>query len=101
MKLRFISHADSVRSALRAGKASVLASGGGVLLERARARCPVDTGELRASGHCISNDREARVAFSAPHAVYAHERPGSKFLESAANDGSVRSEILQAMQGLF
>jgi hypothetical protein len=67
-------------------------------------RCPVQTGELRESVFIQPTQDGAEVGFSAPHALYVHERLDlehdegeAKFLEHAAN--AVRSTMAQKLAG--
>lgn len=65
----------------------------GELLAAAQANCPVDTGELVASGRVDMGPNGPEVVFDAPHAAAVHERLDlvhqsghAKFLERAILD---------------
>jgi hypothetical protein len=69
------------------------------ILAEAKSRVPVDTGELRDSGHVVMSDDgrkiKALIEFDAPHAVVVHEdleathpQGQAKFLESSLNEAA-------------
>lgn len=72
----------------------------GQILETAKARTPVATGQLRDSGRVVPADTDdtairVGITFDAPHAVYVHEdldaehaTGQAKFLESALNEAA-------------
>ena len=72
-----------------------------VVLDRAKADAPKDTGELEESGKLYENPKSFRIAFEADHAAVQHERLDfnhpkggkAKYLEDAFNDllpGAIR-----------
>lgn len=91
---------ELARTRVNVCAAAALAEGGQVLLSAAQARCPVETGRLKASGHVRVNGNACEVGFTAPYAVCVHER-GSKFLEAPVNDSGVQAEILSVFVRLI
>lgn len=61
--------------AIAAEKAAIAC--GKIILKESLKLCPIDTGELRASGHIVIEgygfDIRVTVGYSAPHAIYVHE----------------------------
>lgn len=76
------------------------------LLVAAQSNCPVDTGELVASGHVVMGAEGPEVVFNAPHAAAVHERfdlvhpnGGPKYLERAILDN--REKFFEESQQAF
>lgn len=74
------------------------------VLERAKDLVPVDTGDLRDSGQVVpEGDGSYAVEFTAPHAIYVHERTElhhahgqAKFLEQAVAEVSAEAPAIAA-----
>lgn len=74
------------------------------LLEDAKARAPVESGELRESGYlALIDDDTVRVGFTAPYAVrqhfvkrFRHDEGGPGFLSDAVEDFGPRLEAIVA-----
>ena len=67
------------------------------LLEEAKARCPVDSGGLRASGKATAVGSMAEVRFSAPHGAVVH-RKICPFLADACADEGLQRELEAILQ---
>lgn len=87
---------EAARQLIMARAEDGISAGAQVLLEAAKQRCPVKTGQLRESGSARARGNAAAVIFSAPYAACVHEK-GSKFLEAAANDSGVQEEMLSGI----
>ena len=99
---------DKALAGFKAGKQAGLRAAAEAVLDEARERTPVESGELQGnSGTAVSGD-EAAIYYSAIYAVYQHEgigfnRPNggqAKFLETAVNakSGEVGQIIAQAIK---
>jgi hypothetical protein len=84
---------DRVLHALQKAAVASLKAEAEVVLEKAKSRTPVDTGQLRDSGHVVADKNEVRVVFDAPHALVVHEdlaahhdNGEAKFLEATLSE---------------
>lgn len=84
-----------------------LSEAGDALLEDAKARVPVSTGELHDSGYVSARPGRVTVGFSSEHALTVHERLDvqheqgeAKFLERAAlsKEQQIRSTLAAVVE---
>ena len=74
------------------------------VLQLAKEKVPVDTGNLRDSGHLEETRDGARAMFDAPYALYVHEmdmhheRGERKYLENALMEQAGSGEMLRAVE---
>ncbi|CAN7267073.1 HK97 gp10 family phage protein [Microbacterium foliorum] len=76
------------------------------ILKRSNQLAPKDDGDLRRSGRVIVDDLSVTVRYTAPHAVFQHERidwqhdgqGGAKFLEIAADETDIASIVAAAAE---
>lgn len=84
--------------------------GGRALLKRSNELAPRDDGDLIKSGKVVVDDLSVTVRYTAPHAVFQHERGdythddgGAKFLERASDEvdlaGIVADAVKAALDG--
>ena len=74
------------------------------VLHLAKEKVPVDTGNLRDSGHLEETQDSAVAVFDAPYALYVHEmdlhheRGERKYLENALMEQAGSGEMLRAVE---
>lgn len=100
---------NPIRNAISNAAADGLKVGARQVLKEARERAPVDEGGLRKSGKVTTDDLEAMVKFTAPHAWLQHEKleyqhPNggqAKYLESAAIESDLARPIAEKVRAVL
>ena len=75
------------------------------LLKRSNELAPRDDGDLIKSGKVVVDDLSVTVRYTAPHAVFQHERlewshddGGPKFLERASDEIDIGAAVAEAVR---
>lgn len=75
------------------------------LLKRSNELAPVDDRDLIRSGRVVVDDLSVTVRYTAPHAVFQHERldyvhddGGAKFLERASDEIDIAAAVADAVR---
>lgn len=94
-----------ILSAVEKAAQDGMREGGRALLKRARELAPRDDGDLIRSGKVVVDDLSMSVRFTAPHAVFQHERldyshgdGGPKFLELASDEIDISEDVADAVR---
>ena len=96
--------APGARTRIRMAGRSGAIQGMQKVLQLAKEKVPVDTGNLRDSGHLEETRDGARAMFDAPYALYVHEmdlhheRGERKYLENALMEQAGSGEMLRAVE---
>lgn len=94
-----------ILSAVEKAAQDGMRKGGRALLKRSRELAPRDDGDLIRSGRVVVDDLSATVRYTAPHAVFQHERldyshddGGPKFLERASDEIDISEFVADAVR---
>lgn len=94
-----------ILSELEKAAQDAMRKAGRALLKRSNELAPRDDGDLIKSGKVVVDDLSVTVRYTAPHAVFQHERldythdgGGPKFLEQASDEIDIAAAVADAVR---